>query len=93
MPSGHASYLVSVLTEDLVLKQTALEQLQRAVLRAEGSSQIRQWRAQELERNNQALAADLGQLRKLLHDEKSSSKVYLSFFFLLFTASSHETYA
>lgn len=74
-PSGHASYLVSVLTEDLLAKQSALDQLQRAVLRAEGSSQMRQWRAQEMEKSNAALAADLSQLRKLLHEEKSSNKV------------------
>lgn len=69
------SYLVSVLTEDLIAKQQALEQLQRAVLKAEGSSQIRQWQVEDMEKSNHALAADLFQLRKLLHEEKSSSKV------------------
>lgn len=74
-PPGHASYLVSVLTEDLLAKQSALDLLQRAVLRAEGSSQMRQWRVQEMEKGNAALAADLSQLRKFLHEEKSSNKV------------------
>ena len=74
-PPGHASHLVSVLTDDLVAKQSALEQLQRAVLKAEGGSQVGQWRLQEMEKSNSALAADLSQLRKLLHEEKSSNKV------------------
>ena len=75
-PPGHASYLVSVLTEDLLAKQSAVDQLQRAVLRAEGSSQMRQWQVQEMEKSNGALAADLSQLRKLLHEEKNSNKVF-----------------
>lgn len=74
-PPGHASHLVSLLTDDLVAKQSALEQLQRAVLKAEGCSLMRQWRLQEMEKSNGTLAADLSQLRKLLHEEKSSNKV------------------
>lgn len=70
-------HVVSVLTDDLISKQSALDKLQRAVLRAEGSSQLGQWRVQEAEKRNGVLAADLAQLRKLLHEEKSSSKVIL----------------
>ena len=72
---GYASHMVSVLTEDLLSKQTALEKLQSAALRAEGSSQLGLWRMHEAEKKNAVLAADLAQLRKLLHEEKSSSKV------------------
>ena len=83
---AYASHVMSVLTEDLLSKQTALEKLQRAVLRAEGSSQLGLWRVHEAEKRNGILAADLAQLRKLLHEEKSSSKVNSgadSSFFLL----------
>ena len=72
---AYASHMTSILTEDLLSKQTALEKLQRAVLRAEGSSQLGLWRVHEAEKRNGVLAADLTQLRKLLHEEKSSSKV------------------
>lgn len=68
-------HVVSVLTDDLISKQTALDKLQRAVLRAEGSSQLGQWQVQEAEKRSSMLAADLAQLRKLLHEEKFSSKV------------------
>lgn len=72
------AHLVSVLTDDLIAKQSALDKLQRAVLRAEGTSQLGLWRAQEVEKRNGVLAADLAQLRKLLHEEKTSSKVTLN---------------
>ena len=74
---AYATHMISILTEDLVSKQTALDKLQRAVLRAEGSSQLGLWRMHEAEKRNRVLAADLAQLRKLLHEEKSSSKVNL----------------
>ena len=72
---AYASHMMSIMTEDLLSKQTALEKLQRAVLRAESSSQLGLWRMHETEKRNAVLAADLAQLRKLLHEEKSSSKV------------------
>jgi len=81
---SYTSHVVSVLTDDLISKQTALDKLQSAVLRAEGSSQLRLWRVQEAEKRNRVLAADLAQLRKLLHEEKSSSKVIHSTFFFIF---------
>ena len=72
---AYTSHLVSVLADDLVSKQTALDKLQKAVLRAEGSMQLGLNRAQDAEKRSSGLAADLSQLRKLLHEEKSSSKV------------------
>ncbi|DBA84734.1 TPA: hypothetical protein ACH3X1_005983 [Trebouxia sp. C0004] len=75
---SYTAHVVSVLTDDLIAKQSALDKLQRAVLRAEGASQLGLWRVQEVEKRNGMLAADLGQLRKLLHEEKSSSKAALS---------------
>ena len=83
---AYASHMMSIMTEDLLSKQTALEKLQRAVLRAEGSSQLGLWRVHEAEKRNGVLAADLAQLRKLLHEEKSSSKVRsgAASFFLFF---------
>lgn len=74
---AYAAHMNSVLTNDMLSKQSALEKLQRAVLRAEGSSQLGLWRVHEAEKRNGSLAADLAQLRKLLHEEKSSSKVSL----------------
>lgn len=74
---AYAGHMVSLLTDDLLSKQRVLEKLQRAVLRAEGSSQLGLWRVHEAEKRNGALAADLAQMRKLLHEEKSSSKVSL----------------
>ena len=72
---SYSGQVVSVLTDDLVSKQAAMEKLQRAVQKAEGSSQLGQWRVHEVEKRNGVLAADVAQLRKLLHEEKSSSKV------------------
>lgn len=72
---SYTAHLVSVLTDDLIAKQSALDKLQRAVLRAEGTSQLGLWRAQEVEKRNGTLSADLSQLRQLLHEEKTSSKV------------------
>ncbi len=72
---SYTAHLLSVLTDDLIAKQSALDKLQRAVLRAEGTSQLGLWRTQQVEKRNGTLAADLAQLRKLLHEEKTSSKV------------------
>lgn len=72
---AYTGHIVSVLTNDLISKQTALDKLQRTVLKAEGSSQLGLWRVHEAEKRNGVLAADLAQLRKLLHEERSSSKV------------------
>lgn len=72
---AYVGHIMSIMTEDLMSKQAALEKLQKAVLRAEGSSQMGRWRVHEAEKRNGVLAADLGQLRKLLHEEKSSGKV------------------
>lgn len=73
---SYTAHVVAVLTDDLIAKQSALDKLQRAVLRAEGTSQLGLWRVQEVEKRNGTLAADLSQLRKLLHQEKTSSKVH-----------------
>ncbi|KAL0028719.1 hypothetical protein WJX79_002030 [Trebouxia sp. C0005] len=75
---SYTAHVVAVLTDDLIAKQSALDKLQRAVLRAEGTSQLGLWRVQEVEKRNGTLAADLSQLRKLLHQEKTSSKAALS---------------
>ena len=72
---AYTTHLVTVLAEDLIGKQTALDKLQRAVLKAEGSLQVGLCRAQDAEKRSNGLAADLSQLRKLLHEERSSSKV------------------
>ena len=72
---SYVGHMMSIVTQDLLSKQAALEKLQRAVLRAEGSSELGRWRVHEAEKRNGVLAADLAQLRKLLHEEKSSGKV------------------
>ena len=72
---GYTAQLVSVLTEDLISKQTALDRLQRAALSAETTSELGSFRLREAEKKRDALAADLAQLRRLLHEERSSSKV------------------
>ncbi|KAK9815690.1 hypothetical protein WJX72_008170 [[Myrmecia] bisecta] len=72
--SAQNQTMTALLVDDLVTKQTALERLQRSLSHADSSAELAVWRIHDLTSRNKALAADVQQMRKLVHEERQSHK-------------------